>query len=476
MKKNMLLNVLLKVTSILFPMITFPYVSRILEPAGIGRASFANSFVAYFAMFAQLGIPVYGIRECAKVRDDKLALTRTAHELLFINMVASAAATLVFVIAVFTVPKLRDNRWMLLLMGVSISLRALGAEWLYSGMEDYEYIVKRQILCNVMAAAGVFLFINGKEDELYYGILLVFSSSAAGVFNFLNLKKYIDLRWVGGYRPMRHIRMIMTFFGLALATVIYTCLDTVMLGFMNSDEQVGFYTIAVKIRELLVSVLTSVSAVLLPRASYYVEQERYEEFFTIIRNTMRFIIILAVPSSVYFILFAPHGIGLFAGDAYGKSVLSMRVIMPVVVFISITNIIGIQLCVPLGKEKEVLKSVILGATTDLVINAVMIPRYGSVGAAIGTLIAEGMVLIYQLRVCCKLGISVMVNIPWGHVMAGALLAGGISYCMTLNIQGHFPTLAVSAGAYGIIYGGIVLMDNEVRSDLKKLLCKLPDDE
>lgn len=395
LKKNSAMNCILTFSSLLFPLVIFPYVSRILTPVGTGKVSFATSFVSYFSMIAQLGIPTYGIRACAKVRDNKEELTRVVHELLFINLVMNLISYLGLLGALTYVERIRNERELFLLVSSTIFLTSIGVEWLYKALEKYTYITVRSIIFKIISLIMVFMLIHSKEDYVIYGAITIFASSASNILNFINIRKFIYLKNVGNYNFGRHIKAVFVFFAMACATTIYTNLDTVMLGFMRTDADVGYYNAAVKIKNVLVGVVTSVGAVLLPRVSYYIEHGKIEEFRKVANKALKFVLFAAIPTSIYFLLYAREGILFLSGSAYEPAILPMQVIMPTVIFIGITNILGIQMLVPLGREKQVLYSEIIGAIIDLTLNALFIPRYGALGAAIGTLVAELAVLLFQ---------------------------------------------------------------------------------
>ena len=394
-RKNFIMNALLTVSSFIFPVITFPYVSRVLGPEGYGRVGFATSLITYFSMFAKLGIPTYGIRACAQVRDDREKLSRTVQELLVINLVMSAITYAAFLVCVFFVPALADDRTLYLVMSVTILLGAIEMEWLYKGLERYTYITVRSLLFKLIALAAMFLLIHAESDYVLYGGITVFAASASSVLNFINARKAVDMHPVGCYNFRRHFRAVGIFFAMACASTVYTHLDVLMLGVMSTKTDVGYYNAAVRIKSILVGIVTSLGAVLLPRASYYIENGQPEAFHRISRKALSFVLLFASPMALYFILFAREGIGFLSGAAYTGSVRPMQFIMPTLIFIGITNILGIQILVPLGREKDVLYSEIAGAVTDFVLNLLLIPHFRAAGAAIGTLAAEFAVLVWQ---------------------------------------------------------------------------------
>ena len=328
LKLNFIMNAILAMSSFIFPLISFPYVSRVLLPIGTGRISFATSLISYFQMFAQLGIPTYGIRVCAKARDNRIELTRTAHELLIINLVMSIFSYLILAVALIFVPRLREDRILYIIISMTIFLSAIGMEWLYKALEEYSYITFRSIVFKIIAIIAMFILIRKQEDYVIYGGITIFASSASNILNFINVHKYIEMKPVGNYNLKRHLQPILVFFAMACATTIYTNLDTVMLGFMTTNVDVGYYNAAIKIKTILVSVVTSLGTVLLPRASYYIEQGYAEEFRKISKKALNFVILLSFPLVIYFVLFAKEGIYFLSGSAYAGAVFPMQLIKP----------------------------------------------------------------------------------------------------------------------------------------------------
>ena len=460
LKLNFLMNALLTMSQFIFPLITFPYVSRILLPVGTGKVSFATSLISYFSIFAQLGIPTYGIRACAKVRDNREDLTRTAHELLAINIVMDVISYAVLVLALLFVPRLHEDRMLYVVVSVTILLTSIGMEWLYKALEQYTYITIRSIVFKFIALVAMFLLIHKQEDYVIYGGISILAGSASNIFNFINVHKYIDLKPVGNYNIRRHLKPVGVFFAMSCATTIYTHLDTVMLGFMATDEDVGYYNAAVRIKSILVSIVTSLGTVLLPRASYNIEHDLMDDFWRISRKAINFVFLVALPMMLYFIFFAKEGIYFLSGTAYTGSIIPMQIIMPTLLFIGITNILGIQILVPLGKEKIVLYSEIAGAVVDIIINAILIPQYRSAGAAVGTLVAEFVVLTVQYVALKNDITSIFKNvhyIKYFFALGFALFAS--LWIKALNL-GSFITLLISAILFFGVYGLFLLLTKE----------------
>lgn len=460
LKINFIMNVMLTMSSLIFQLITFPYASRILSPAGIGKVSFAVSLISYFSMFAQLGIPTYGIRACARVRDNQEELARTVQELLIINLITCGISYLLLFAVLAAVPRFAAERQLYLIVSMTIFFQGIGMEWLYKSLEEYTYITIRSVLFKAAALIAMFLFVRRESDYVLYGGISILASSASNILNFFHARRYLRLKPAGGYCFRRHLKAVVIFFAMSCATVIYTNLDTVMLGFMKTDQDVGYYDAAIKIKTILVSIVTSLGTVLLPRCSYYVENGRMDAFMQVSRRALNFVILLAAPLSLYFILFAKVGIYFLSGEAYAGSILPMQLIMPTVLLIGITNILGIQILIPIGKEKIVLYSEIAGAVTDLGVNAVLIPRFASAGAAIGTTAAEMVVLMVQmLAMKDKIG-SLFQEIHYRKILA-AMVLGTFASLWSLKVtEKSFFILLISGSLFFGVYGIVLLAAGE----------------
>ena len=426
-KLNMIMNAILTVSTFLFPVITFPYVARVLHSSGTGRIDFATSAVSYFAMFAQLGIPNYGVKAVAKVREDKEKLTRLVHELLIINIVMTVLVYIVFGFSINIVPRFKRDKTLFIVMSTIMFLNAIGIEWMYKGLEKYTYITTRSVFFKLIGLIAMFFMVKSESDYVIYGGITIFATAASDILNFINARKYIGLKPRKGYDLRRHYKPVLLFFSMSIATTIYTNLDKLMLGFMKDDDAVGYYGAAVKIKNILMGIVTSASMVLLPRASHFVDKGLMDEFYRILKRTMHLIVLMAIPLAVYFMMYSADGITFISGTGYEGAIIPMIILMPTLVLIGITNVSGIQMMVPLGMEKEVLYSEIVGAVIDLVLNAVLIPKFSVIGAAIGTLVAEIGVTIYQMNVVKKQPVKLFAELKLKKIIPASIIPAALSF-------------------------------------------------
>lgn len=467
LKRNVFMSALLAFSNVIFPFISFPYVTRILLPAGTGRVSFATSVLSYFLIAAQLGIPTYGIREVAKVRDNRAALSKLVCELLIINAITTLLSYIVFTVALFTVPRMSEDKPLFVISSLVLFLNCIGMEWLYRGLECYTYITVRSIIFKSLGVIGIFLLIHAPADYLKYAALVVFSGSCSYILNFINARKYVSFKAITSKLSIRpHLKLITVFLAMAVATTIYTHLDMVMLGFMRTDTDTGYYDAAVKIKTALVGVVTSLGVALLPRSSAYLKQGRTDQFYRITRKAMNFVILLALPVSLFFIMYAKESILLVAGPEYGGAIIPMQVIMFTVLFIGMSNITGIQVLVPLGLEKQVLCSELLGMTVDLVINIALIPRLASTGAAIGTLVAELCVVVWQLialRRNTPKAQSIFTDVRLKAVIPAIVLSAAAALTVRFSVtsgMAPLPALSLGAGVFFIVYLAVLIFARE----------------
>lgn len=387
----------------LFPILSFPYASRILHPEYVGRVSFAESIVAYFLLFSQMGMPTYGTREIAKVRSDRNKLIKLTSQLFLINFSMAICSYLVLILASFLVPRLHEDQWLYLVMGLALFMNAMGMEWLYKGLEEYGVLAKRSFGLKLLSLLSIFLLIHKQEDYLVYGFFYMLAAYGVGILNFR--AAYRDL--LRGHLHFdkiksdikeafhRHLSHIAIFFAMTCATTIYTHLDTVMVGAMSGNTELGYYNAAVKIKTLLVAITTSLGIVLVPRITNCIMERKVEALSRYIRITFLFTASFSLLSLGFFECFATQSILLLSGQEFMPAVPAMKVIMLTVPLIGFSSLTGLEILVPFHKEKIVLYSEVFGAVIDFVINLWLIPIYGSVGAAVGTVIAELGVLAFQ---------------------------------------------------------------------------------
>ena len=391
--KNSVYNLIKTFSGLMFPLISFTYVARILGEVGIGKVNFTKSIVSYFTMIAMLGMNYYGTREAAKRWDDKEKLNLFVREMLTINGCTTLLAYLLLAVAMLTVPKLQEYRELLLCSSLAILLQGMGVEWLYQAMEEYQYIAIRSVLFQVIALIALFCFVRDEQDVLPYAAITLFASSGSYVINFINARKYICFPCHGCLKIRQHLRPLLWLFAMAVSIELYTVLDSTMLGFLQGDGAVGRYTAAVKVNKIVVSIINAIGVVLIPRLSYYISCGEQEKIKELTKEAYNYVLLLAIPAMTGLFLFSNEIILLFSGNGFARAGITMRIMTPIVVFIPFSAATNQQTFVPMGKEKLILTSTMIGAITNFLCNLWLIPRYAENGAAIATVLAECAVAI-----------------------------------------------------------------------------------
>lgn len=380
----------------MFPIITFTYSARVLGVEGVGKVNFSKGVVTYFSMLALLGMNYYGTREAAKLRDNKKQLSKFVHEMLLINACTTFVAYFLLIILMQVIPKFHAYDSLLLINSVSIVLQGLGMEWLYQALEEYKYIAVRSVLFQAVSLILMFFFVKKSDDIIWYAFIYLLATSGSYIFNFFNTKKYIDFKWYGDYEIKRHLRPLFWLFAMAVSIELYTVLDTTMLGFLQGNEAVGKYTAAIKVNKLVNTVITSVGVILIPRLSYYIGCGEWKKVNKIIEKTYNFVFLLSIPSTIGLFLLSDSIIRIFSGNEFISAGFTMKLLVPIVLFIPFSVVTNQQTFVPMGKENLILISTSLGAISNFIFNLILIPRYSENGAAIATVFAEMIVAI----TCC----------------------------------------------------------------------------
>lgn len=453
-KYNLIMNVILKMSAFLFPFITFPYVSRVLGATGNGKVAFASSIIYYFTVLATLGIPTYGVKACAKYRDDFIKLSKVVKELLIISSLMMIISYILFFIALYFIPQLYEEKILMLINSCTIFLAVVGVEWFYQAIEQYDYITFRNITFKIISIVLMFLFVKTKNDYIVYGLITVIGTTGSNILNLIRLHRFVKFDKKCKLNLKIHIKPILTLFLLTAATMIYTSLDTTMIGFISGDEQVGYYNAAVKLKTILVSLVTALGTVLLPRLSYFLANDKEKEFFEMIKKSFNFVIFVSIPAVVFCVIEAKNCILFLAGNGYENSVLPMQFIIPSIIFIGLSNIIGIQILVPLGEEKKTVLSTIYGAIVNLILNVYLIPKFGASGAALATTIAEFVVLITQMLMV-RQKLNKMIDLKnINKILSSGLISSIVLFFMQKYVV--FDNIVLNLFGTAIVFYGIFL--------------------
>ena len=475
-KVNYFFSLLNTVSGLLFPLLTFPYVSRILLADGIGQVNFFQSIIQYITLLTCLGIPMYAIREIAKVRDDVKKRNQIAVEILFLHASLTLLGYIIVALLIVTITEIQVNIPLFLILSTTIFFTAIGCEWFYQGIEDFKYITIRGLIVKIVSVVLLFIFVKTKEDTLWYAVYCVIGVLGGNIFNFIRLRKYISIKELSfnELHPLKHLKPALHIFVLNLVISIYVQLNSVMLGFMSDTTSVGLFTAASKLSYMILGIVGALGTAMLPRLSNLLATGQKEKFEQLSQKAMQFVIAITLPMTIGMILTAPFLIRLFCGDTYTPAILTLQIISPIILAIGISNILGIQILYPQGQENKVIWATSIGAIINFILNLCLIPQLAQNGASIATVIAEIVVTISMIFIG-RLYIPIKwINKNYLHYLISTILMGfGVLLWMNYsNIQSDILNFSISCVIGIIIYAvSLVMLKDSLYLELKSIIHK-----
>ncbi|MBC5628066.1 flippase [Clostridium sp. NSJ-6] len=438
------------VLNLLFPIITLPYVSRIIGAEGIGKVNFSNSIVNYFLIIASLGIPLYGVREIAKVRKDRKKLSQAFSEIFIVNFLSTILCIVSYYLMVSNLVYFSKEKLLFLTVGINLFLNIFNLDWFYQGLEEYKYITIRSVIIKSISIIILFIFVRTREDYIKYALINIIAISGNNLINMVNIRRFTSFT-LKGLNIKKRIRPILVLLSIQVSVNIYINLDTTMCGILADEVSVGYYSNAVKINKIIVTVVTSISTILLPRLSFYIENNEVDRFNEIVSNVFKIIIFAGIPASIGMLFVSENIVNIMFGAEFMPAIKTMQILSPLIPILAIGNLFGTQVLMPIGEEKKLLASVVAGSIVNFTLNMILIPIYRENGAALATVTAELIVMIIQVRYALKF---VKVKIEKKDLSAIIFSNLVMIICLViikLYIKGVFLNLIVSVLSAGIIY-------------------------
>ena len=387
-QKNMVLNMIRTLISIAFPLITYPYATRVLGVNNYGTISYVNSIVSYFSLFATLGITSYAIREGAIYRNDKEKFSKFGNELFSINIISTIIAYILLLFFVFIFKKSNINLMLLMISSLSIVFTTIGIEWVNVIYEDYLYITIRSFAIQIISLISLFILVKTSNDIYLYVII---QSLNVGIIAFSNLKytrKYFFPHFTFHLNLKKHIKPILILFSNSIAVSIYLNIDNVLLGAIKGVYYVGIYSVAVKIYTILKQIVAAVYNVTITRLTEYIQNKNNEEYRNLLNNVINNIIIISIPITIGIICTSDLIVILLAGKEYLEASVPLKILAFSILFAVIGGLLAYCVNLPYKRETKNLISTFISAGINFMLNLVFIPIIGVEGAAITTLISE----------------------------------------------------------------------------------------
>lgn len=387
LKKNIFYSGILTTANYIFPLVTYPYVSRVLGVANIGVCNFVDSIINYFLILSALGIGTVGIREIAKSKGNQTNLQKTFSQLFTINTISTTIALVILLIAMHTVPKLQENYDLMWIGVLKLVFNYLLIEWFFKGLEDFKYVTTRTILVRSLYVLLVFIFVKTTNDVSIYYFLTSATIVVNAIINLIYARKLVKLKL--NFSSLKEFSKSVCALGVYnVLTSLYTTFNVAYLGFVSSETQVGYYTTSTKIHTIILMAFTAVTGVLMPRMASILSEQKYAEYERLIKKSISILLAFSIPCVMLIEIFAPLIIKIIAGPGYEGAVLPLRIIAPLVLIIGLEQIIITQSLMPMGKDRAVLINSIIGALIGLSANLILVPYLLSVGSAIVWLVSE----------------------------------------------------------------------------------------
>lgn len=392
-KKNILYNITYQILILFLPLVTTPYISRVIGAEGVGIYSYTYSIANYFILFAMLGLNNYGNRSIASVRDNKIKLSETFFNIYGLQLVT--AVTMVILYLLYTIFFISDNSEIAYIQLFFIISTMLDINWFFFGLEQFKLTVVRNTIIKILTVVSIFIFVKDSNDLWIYTVIMALGTLLSQMMLWPFMKRYII--WIKPtFKGIRsHLKPNLMLFIPVLAISIYKIMDKIMLGVLTSTIQVGYYENSEKIICIPTSIIAALGVVMLPRMTNLIVSGDSESFKKYIEISLKFVMLIAIGSTVGLIAISPNFIPLFLGDEFTNCIMVVSLLSVTVLFISWANVIRTQYLIPRKKDSIYIKSTLLGAGVNVIANLIFIPRYGAVGAAIGTIFAEASVALYQ---------------------------------------------------------------------------------
>lgn len=470
-KKNYVYNLTYQILTLITPLITTPYLSRVFGADGIGTCSYIESISSYFVLFATLGLTTFGQRETSYVQDDRKKRSIIFWETNIIELIASTLCIVAYVAFSFS----QTNYKLYLVLVLNLFSVIANISWFFQGMEEFGKIVLRNIIFKIINIVYIFTFVKTKDDIIIYLFGVAFFGLINNLSYWISVPQYIDRPILKELHPSKHIKTVIALFVPTIAMQVYTVLDKTMIGVItNNSFENGYYEQALKIARLVLTIVTSLGTVMISRIGYHYSKGDMEIVKQYMYRAYKFVWLCGVPLTLGLIAISNNFVPWFFGDGYDKVVSLLGILSFLILAIGINNVTGMQYLIPTKRENIFSLTVIIGALTNFVLNFFLIQMFQSMGAAIASVVAETTIAIIQIYIVRK-ELS-----PFEIVKCGLhyFIAGGLMFITLMQIRGYFNASVlhtfelVIIGA--IIYGSVLLVmkDEFLLSNIYKIFKKI----
>lgn len=401
LKVNMVLNGLKQCFGIIFPLITFPYVSRVLGEDGFGKYSFSWSIVSYFVVLAGLGISTYAIREGARIRDNRERLNIFCSEAFSINFITTIVSFCALIIVSIISIKIRNYLPFILIQSSALFLNLIGRDWINSIYEDYFYLTIRYLIIQVFSLILMFLLIKSSGDVWKYCLISIAASFGGNIPNLIYLRRYSKIRLVRRPNLKKHSPHLLVLFVTQISIMVYVNADITMLGFYANDSTVGIYSLASKIYSMIKTIVNAMVLVTLPHMTYIIENTP-EKYYETLKKVSSYLVVILLPITCGVFMLSEEVILIVGGSSYQSGSYILKILSGAMIFAVLCSFCMNSILIAHRREKECLKATTISAIINVSLNLIALPLWGMMGAAITTIIAEAINFLLLLKASKKI--------------------------------------------------------------------------
>lgn len=458
---NAILNGTQSVLNLIFPLITFPYVSRVLSVNGMGIYNFSYTYVGYFLLIAGLGINTYAVREGAKYRDNFEKISKFSSQIFSINILSTICAYLLLCVTLFVFKNLQLYYLCIVIFSLQIFFTTLGVNWLYIIYEDYTYITTRNILFKIISIILLFVLVKKPSDYIIYAGITVLAGVGSNILNYYHAKSFIKLKLTFNLGLRIHLKPILIIFASVLGVNIYLYADNTILGLLKGDYAVGIYSVSTKIYKMSEDLLSAVLTVTIPRLSMLYGKKLYKEYSKLLSQLFNLLMLLSLPAATGLIMLSKDIVLIIAGEKYLPSANSLAVISSAIVFSLINWIFADCVLLPSKRENKLLITTTVTAVLNILVNIFVIPFWSYDGASFSTVVSELTAMCLNgyfgwniLRKCesYKLIATNMIE-----ALLGCLLIIGVCLFCNILISSVIYSLITSVILSVLVYGTVLLI-------------------
>lgn len=391
--KNYLYNSTFQLLLLILPFITLPYITRVFGSNGVGIYSYTNSIVQYFVLFGTLGVNLYGNREIAYAGNDIKKRSISFWNIFLLKFITTSLSLVIFVIFVNVI---NTNYYdVLMLQSITIFSALIDISWLFAGLEQFNKIVIRNALVKIIGVVLIFSFVKTPDDLNLYIMINIGTQLIGQLVLWINISKLILKPTFSFELIKKHIKPMIKLFIPQIAIHVFVVLDKTMIGVLSNTSEVGLYDVSMKLIKMSLAVITSLGTVMLPRMSNAISNGETDKVNQYLSKSFRFQTLLAFPLMFGMLGIIENFVPWFFSPDFSGVIILISILSPIYITIAWSNVIGVQLMLPMKEDKKYTISVATGALINFTINLILIPRYGAIGAAIGTLISETAIFMIQ---------------------------------------------------------------------------------